>query len=60
MQPKKIKKGALHRQLGIPEDQRIPTEILKKILTEKGKVNGKKITPLMRKRANFAMSFRKW
>jgi hypothetical protein len=55
----KIKKGALHKQLGIPLDQPIPTITLKKILNG-GYINGKKITPLMRKRAYYAMSFRSW
>jgi len=62
----KIKKGALHRQLGIPEDRKIPVNVLNKILSkdvgEKIKVNGKTITvtSLLKKRANFAKNARKW
>lgn len=58
-----IKEGALKKQLGFKEDDRIPKNILTKI--KKGKVgtstviNGKerKITDLLHKRVNFALNF---
>lgn len=63
-----IKKGALHRQLGIPEDQPIPMSLLDKILLARPgdkityKVNGqiKKITvtPLLIRRARLAKTFK--
>ena len=58
----KFKKGALHRQLKVPEDELIGNPILRRI--KKGeigssiKVRGKtfKITKLMQKRANFGLN----
>ena len=58
-----IKEGALHKQLGYKEDDKIPKNVLEKI--KKGKVgtstviNGKerKITDLLHKRVNFALNF---
>lgn len=56
------KKGALHRQLGIPESETIPKGILKRI-REQGKgsfimVRGKKmkVTKKLKDRANFALN----
>lgn len=63
----KIKKGALHRQLRIPQDKKIPKALIVKITkNEPGEVikNPSKIgrakyrvTEKMRKRAFFARSF---
>lgn len=47
-----IKKGALHKAMGIKQGQKIP---LGKLEAEK-----KSSSPLMRKRANFAINARKW
>lgn len=44
-----VKKGALHRQLGIPQGQKIPVSTLERL-----KHSG---NPLSRKRANFALNF---
>jgi hypothetical protein len=57
----KHKKGALHRQLDIPQDERIPTYKLEKIVkTEIGKhAYGKKVTVLLKRRANLALNARK-
>lgn len=58
-----IKKGALHKQLGYPEDETIPVKELNKIvkaeLDSTVKINGKehKVTALLKKRANFALNF---
>jgi hypothetical protein len=64
------KPGALHHQLGIPKEKRIPTTLLKEIMTaEPGKViknptrTGKKryrVTPLLRKRANPVLTARRF
>ncbi len=60
-----LKKGALHRQLGIPEDQKIPMGLLEKILiATPGDVivwKGKKIkvTEKLQKRARLAKTFKK-
>ncbi len=59
----KIKKGALHKQLGYPEGEVIPVKELNKIikaeLDSTVKINGKehKVTELLKKRANFAVNF---
>jgi hypothetical protein len=59
--PFKVKKGALHRQIGLPQSQPIPTATLKAILSRKNShIGEKKITPLMRQRARFALNARKW
>lgn len=47
-----IKKGALHRQLGIPAGRRIPTSTLMRLKRSKN--------PTTRKRANFALVARHW
>lgn len=48
----KIKKGALHKQLGIPEGKKIPYSELDSLK--------KSANPQTRKRANFAINARKW
>jgi hypothetical protein len=59
----KIKKGALHKQLGYPEGEVIPVKELNKIikaeLDSTVKINGKEhnVTELLKKRANFAVNF---
>lgn len=65
----KIKKGALHKQLGIPEDQPIPMALLNKILSSavgdvvEYTVNGEKrrikVTPLLLKRASLAKTLKR-
>lgn len=66
--PKKIKKGALSRQLGIPEKENIPITLLNAIIkakpgniirnpTKKGK-RKIKVTRLMERRAIFAKSMK--
>jgi hypothetical protein len=54
-------KGALHRQLGYPVDQKIPKKVLHDIVgTEIGKhSHGRTVTPLLKKRANFALNVQK-
>ena len=49
---KGLKKGALHKQLGIPEKKKIPVTTLEKLKNSKN--------PKTRKRANFALAARKW
>jgi len=59
---KRGKKGALHRQLGVPSEEKIPTSLLrtiqKKEVGSKIRYKGKKIpvTPLLKKRANLALT----
>ena len=54
------KRGALHRQLGIPQDRPIGKKILRKIkntpLHQGKKVRGHLVTPLMKKRAVAALN----
>lgn len=63
--PRGMKKGALHRQLGIPQDEKIPLKTLDTIVrTSPGKsVMGPhgwvKVTPLMKKRANMARNLKR-
>ncbi len=58
-----IKEGALKKQLGYPEDSKIPKSVLSRIKRAKVgtsiEVNGKnrKITNLLHKRVNFALNF---
>ena len=54
-------KGALHRQLGIPEGRKIPKAKLHRIMkTPVGqKVGRHKVTALLKKRANFALNVQK-
>lgn len=63
-----LKKGVLHRQLGIPQDLKIPVSLLNKIIAAKpGDVitnpSGKgrkriKITRVLEKRANLARNLK--
>ena len=50
LQKSKMKKGALHRQLGIPEDERIPIALLKEASHAPGKLG---------KRARMALTLRR-
>lgn len=55
------KKGALHRQLGIPQNQNIPKKMLHDIVgTEIGKKShGITVTKLVKARSNFALNAQK-
>jgi hypothetical protein len=57
----KSHKGALHKQLGIPASKTIPTKTLNDIIkTEVGKKShGVTVTPLLKKRSQFARNVRK-
>jgi hypothetical protein len=57
---KGMKKGALHKQLGISEDKKISPKLLEKIVeTPIGKkVKGKTVTRLLKQRANWALNVR--
>ena len=68
IQKANLKKGALHRQLGIPQDEKIPVTLLKKIKkakigetitnpTKKGK-RKIKVTQLLKRRANLALTLK--
>jgi hypothetical protein len=48
----KLKKGALHKQMGIPQGEKIPVQSLR----EKAKSQNE----TTRKRAQFALNARKW
>jgi hypothetical protein len=62
-----IKKGALRKQLRVPESEKIDDSLLRRII--KGKAGGElhnpytkskvKITPLLKRRANLAKTLRK-
>ena len=61
--PDKLKKGALHRELGISEDKPIPTETLQKKKTElQAAAEGDKKLSVSQmktlKRVNFALNMR--
>jgi hypothetical protein len=64
IQETKMKKGALHKQLGYEEDETIPAGIIKKIVDgeegSKVKIKGEEhtITALMKKRANMAKTLK--
>lgn len=62
--PKDIKKGALHRSLGIPQDEKIPTKLLlkkKKELQEKAKTRKLSQRELrLLRRIGLALTFRKF
>jgi hypothetical protein len=68
IQKVKTKKGALHRQLSIPENEKIPFTLLDKIIAAKpGETiknptkTGKKtykVTKLIEKRANYARNLK--
>lgn len=49
---KNVKKGALHKQLGIPKGRKIPTSKLESLKNSNN--------PQTRKRANFALNARSW
>ncbi|MGD0071405.1 MAG: hypothetical protein ABSB71_08015 [Candidatus Bathyarchaeia archaeon] len=55
------KKGALHKQLGISLDKKIPKATLHKIVKAKvgSKVHGKTVTTTMKRRALFAINAQK-
>ncbi len=64
----RLKKGALHKQLGIPQDQKIPLSLLNKIIaakpgdtitnpSNKGRKRIK-ITRVLEKRANLARNLK--
>ena len=55
------KKGALHKQLGVSATKGIPIKTLADVMkTEVGKKShGVTVTPLLKKRANFALNVRK-
>lgn len=69
IQKTKIKKGALHKQLGVDEKNKIPITLLNKIISaEVGEViknsskSSKKrikVTSLLKKRANLAKNLNK-
>ena len=48
----KLKKGALHEQLGVPKGEKIPVSTLKEKAQSKNETT--------RKRAQFALNARKW
>lgn len=48
----RVKKGALHRQLGIRKGRKIPVSTLRRLKRSK--------SALTRKRATFALNARKW
>lgn len=58
----KIKTGALHRQLGYKQDERIPLGLMKDISKANvgTKVRGFSVTPLLKRRVNFALNSRSW
>jgi hypothetical protein len=55
------KKGALHRQLGYPSHDTIPLGVLRMIKdADVGThIRGQPVTPLLKKRVNFALNVRK-
>lgn len=59
-----LKRGALHRQLGIKESKGISANVLREIerkeAGQKLSFNNEKITPLLKKRASLAYNFRKF
>lgn len=59
---KDIRKGALHRQLGYPSGKHIPPGLEREILDAKVgmHIRGHAVTPLLKKRVNFAMNARMW
>jgi hypothetical protein len=56
-----LKQGALHLQLGYPEHEHIPVPVLQRIkyMPLGGHIHGNTVTPLMKKRANFALNVRR-
>jgi len=57
----KVKPGALHRQLGYDQQKPIPTSVLQQVkqATVGTQVHQHTVTPLMKRRANFALNMRK-
>jgi len=55
------KEGALHKQLGVPQDETIPVKLLRDIKkTEVGKyTHGRKVTRLLKSRTVWALNVRK-
>lgn len=55
------RKGFLHRQLGMKEDERIPTAMLRDIVNTPlgGHSHGLTVTRLLKQRANFALNVRR-
>ena len=55
------KKGALHRQLGYPQTDTLPLGLLKEIRDARpgNHVRGHTVTPLLKKRVNFALNIRR-
>lgn len=56
-----IKSGALHKQLGYSRDALLPDGLLKEISSANvgTHVRGHTVTPLLKKRVNFALNVRK-
>lgn len=57
----KPKPGALHRQLGYSFGDHIPTAVLNRVQKSPNgaQIRGHTVTPLMKKRVNFAINVRK-
>lgn len=57
-----VKKGALHKQLGLGVDEHISTALLDRINRKKvgTHIDGVTVTPLLKKRANFARNMRRF
>jgi len=65
----KLKKGILHKQLGIPKDKKIPLTLLNKIISSDTGKNIKnssktgkkniKVTSALKKKANLARNLKK-
>jgi hypothetical protein len=61
-----LHRGALHRQLGFPQDERIPVHLLDTILHEQlgatihGPYKAIPVTPLLKRRASFAKLVRRF
>jgi hypothetical protein len=55
---KPIKKGALHKQLGIPMSKRIPLGLEREIMEARigNKVRGHTVTALLKRRVGFALN----
>jgi hypothetical protein len=57
-----VKHGAFRKQLGYPSGKHIPVGIERDIMAVKigMHVRGHTVTPLLKKRANFALNARSW
>jgi hypothetical protein len=57
----KVKPGALHRQLHVDKTKPIPTKVLNQIQKAPlgTQVKGASVTPLLKRRVNFALDMRK-